>query len=59
MKKCPKCGKYMTSHIKVIFGGARVVWSCPCGYSTECCETGMSYSDRTVMDTGGRAWQKE
>lgn len=46
MNKCPKCGLYMTSHMKYIFGGARLVWTCSCGYSTEQCDTGMTYSDR-------------
>lgn len=52
MNKCPNCGLYMTSHRKYIFGGARIVWTCLCGYSTERCDSGMTYSDRTET-TGG------
>lgn len=51
MEKCPKCGLYMASHMKYIFGGAKVVWTCVCGYSTERCETGIVYSDRTEGKT--------
>lgn len=57
MNKCPKCGLYMTSHMKYIFGGARMIWTCSCGYSTEQCDTGMTYSDRTET-TGGTPWNK-
>lgn len=32
MKRCPRCGNYMSSYLESIFGSARTVWSCPCGY---------------------------
>lgn len=47
MNKCPKCGLYMVGHMEYIFGGARMVWMCPCGYSTKQSDTGMSYSNKT------------
>lgn len=47
MNKCPKCGLYMSSHMEYIFGGARMVWVCPCGYSTKQSDARMIYSNRT------------
>ena len=35
MNKCPKCGRYMISYVESIFGYTRLVWNCPCGYSTK------------------------
>lgn len=32
MNRCPKCGRYMNSHIEYVCGEARVIWSCDCGY---------------------------
>lgn len=57
MNKCPKCGLHMSGHMEYIFGGARMVWVCPCGYSTSKSDTGMIYDDRTVK-TGGVSWNE-
>lgn len=45
MKRCPKCGMYMNSHIKYCFGGWYEVWTCICGYCTE--DSKSSTSDKT------------
>ena len=34
MKKCPKCGSYMTFKMKYNAGYPVVEYSCVCGYST-------------------------
>lgn len=57
MQKCPKCGSYMLGHMEYIFGGARMVWICPCGYSTKQSETEMTYNNRTE-NTRGITWNR-
>lgn len=47
MNKCPKCGRYMSSHMEYAFGSARCLWSCICGYSTRECTTGMQMDTKT------------
>ena len=48
-KKCPKCGRYMTSEI--IFKG-HVKWICACGYSEDIGDTRV---DNKTTYTGGGA----
>ena len=50
MEKCPKCGRYMTGNVVTIFGGSKMVWCCPCGYSTERSDTGMQFNTKTDAD---------
>lgn len=38
-KKCPKCGRYMTPHIKYKFGYAYTLWTCSCGYTEDAGDT--------------------
>lgn len=47
MRQCPKCGRYMLSYMEKIFDGARIVWTCSCGYSTKESNSGLSVSDKT------------
>ena len=36
MYRCPKCGRGMTNHMAPSYReGARVVWTCICGYSSD------------------------
>ena len=46
MNRCPICGRYMSSYMEYIFGGARCVWTCECGYSTKDCMTGMNFDSK-------------
>lgn len=50
MCRCPKCGRYMNSYMEYIFGGARLVWTCSCGYSTRKCNTVVSDRSFVVKD---------
>lgn len=45
MKKCPKCGSYLTFNMEYRFGCASVLWTCACGWSSYIETT--SASDRT------------
>lgn len=56
MEICPKCGRYMSGHMEMFFGAARMVWICPCGYSSKRADTGMAYSNKT-KSTGGTEWK--
>lgn len=47
MERCPICGSYMNSSVQKIFGGARIVWFCHCGYSTEEMDNRITYSNHT------------
>lgn len=47
MNKCPECGRYMSSYMEYIFGGARIIWICECGYSTKDYVTSMSSDIKT------------
>ena len=49
MNKCPKCGRYMISHMEYLFGGARCVWTCICGYSIKECTSGMSIDNKSYI----------
>lgn len=55
MEICPKCGRYMSGHMEMFFGAARLVCICLCGYSSKQTETGMAYSNET-KSTGGAEW---
>ena len=57
VQKCQKCGRYMSGYTEYLFGGTRMVWICPCGYSTKQSETGMTYNNITE-NTGGSIWSK-
>ena len=57
-KKCPKCGRYMTSILQSKFGYVYTLWTCPCVYSEEVGDTradskttytGGGVSDRTII----------
>lgn len=52
VQKCQKCGRYMSGYMEHLFGGTRMVWICPCGYSTKQSGTGMTYNNITE-NTGG------
>lgn len=49
-KKCPKCGRYMTSEI--IFKG-HVKWICACGNVIYTGFTDISYDNKTTYTGGG------
>ena len=51
-KKCPKCGRYMTPHLKYVFGQAFTVYDCFCGYSEDIGDTRV---DNKTTYTGGGA----
>lgn len=53
MRRCPKCGRYMDSYVKQIFGGASLIYICSCGYNTEESSTGMVFPDMTIKTTAG------
>lgn len=57
MEICPKCGRYMLGHIEMFFGDARMVWMCPCGYSSKKTETGMIRNNR-IENIGGNTWNR-
>lgn len=40
----------MTSYMEYILGGARIVWTCTCGYSTKDYRTGMYMDNTTHMN---------
>lgn len=42
----------MSGYMEHLFGGTRMVWICPCGYSTKQSGTGMTYNNITE-NTGG------
>ena len=50
LKKCPKCGRYMTSEI--IFKG-HVKWICACGNVIYTGFTDISYDNKTTYTGGG------
>ena len=50
-KKCPKCGRYMTPHLKSVFGITFTIYSCFCGYSEDTCE--CKYDNKTTYTGGG------
>lgn len=45
MERCPKCGRYMESYLKRIFGGWCTVWTCLCGYTSE--ESKTAWDNKT------------
>lgn len=47
MKQCPKCGRYMTSYLKNLFGGVSIIYNCSCGYSTKNSSSGIHCNNRT------------
>lgn len=49
MKKYPKCGRYMSSHLRSEWGMVFIVWVCPCGYVTETRDGEVHWSDKTEM----------
>ena len=49
-KKCPKCGRYMTSEI--IFKG-HVKWICACGNVIYTGFTDISHDNKTTYTGGG------
>ena len=53
MRRCPKCGRYMENHMESMFGGAYLVYTCSCSYSSKESNSGMYMSNRTtsVCDT--------
>ena len=50
-KKCPKCGRYMTPHLRYVYGQAFTIYSCFCGYSEDTC--GCRYDNKTTYTGGG------
>ena len=50
VKKCPKCGRYMTPYLQSNFGYVSVLWSCHCGYSKE---IGDARADYITTDSEG------
>lgn len=50
-KKCPKCGRYMTQHLRYVYGQAFTIYSCFCGYSEDTC--GVRYDNKTTYTGGG------
>ena len=51
--ECPKCGRYMTQHLKYNYGQAFTVYSCPCGYSEDTCDG--RYDNKTTYIGGTRS----
>ena len=47
MNRCPNCGRYMSSYMEYIFGGARLIWICECGYSNK--NESSSLDNRTYI----------
>ena len=50
--QCPRCGRYMTNTIRYSGGDPRIIWKCPCGYSSATDRAGLRYdnvSDRYKM----------
>lgn len=58
MRRCPKCGRYMNNYVKQIFGGASLIYACPCGYKSEESSTGMVFSDKTTKTTAGDPYSR-
>lgn len=56
MRRCPRCGRYMFNHTVQIFGGAKLVYNCVCGYSTEEQSTSMYWSDTSGASSAGNMW---
>ena len=47
IKICPRCGLYMSNYLEYIFGGARIIYNCPCGYSTKEDGSGVYCDNKT------------
>ena len=52
LKRCPKCGAYMSSHLGYKFGYVYTDWICSCGYFESTGSTSCTYSDKTVFVPG-------
>lgn len=50
-KKCPKCGRNMTSYLECIFGQVFTIFSCSCGYAQGTDE--VRYDNKTTYTGGG------
>lgn len=50
-KKCPECGRYMTPHLRYVYGQAFTIYSCVCGYAEDTC--GCRYDNKTTYTGGG------
>ena len=49
LKRCPKCGAYMTPHLGYKFGYVYTDWTCSCGYFESTGSTSTTYSDNTAV----------
>ncbi len=56
MRQCPRCGRYMDNHMISIFGGAKLVYNCVCGYISEEQNSGMYWSDSTNLKNPENAY---